>query len=303
MIPFSERAADMGLTPYSGGFKYSDRYSEVLYRTIITPRFTDEVHITDNYQLPYFALFIKEAGSSDEAFRYCGVVSNVYKFMGNDVIIQKVRDSILEIGSPILQENVIYPPFFTRMRDEILISSSVNSSLVGDVVPVMIVQNTYDGTGAAKVAFGIAVNHNERYVTFGFSLGELRQVHIDSSRTSMAASISNYLQIFNESIVEMITQSFNSRITEEEMLSTLDVIEELGGKRRREAISSIISEITPLDSDGQVPLPSSWGIFLAIVRYSSFEVNLNVKRLLENAAERVLVIPTRMYEILETLNG
>jgi len=79
------------------------------------------------------------------------------------------------------------------------------------------------------------------------------------------------------------------------MLAVLDVIEQYG-KKRRDAISALLEEIQPGGG-----LPSAWQIFLAIVRYSSFEQNLNVKRLLENAAESVLVIPARMNEVLERL--
>jgi len=53
----------------------------------------------------------------------------------------------------------------------------------------------------------------------------------------------------------------------------------------------------------EVQLPSAWHMFLAIVRYSSFEPNINIKRMLENAAESVLVIPTRMYGVLERLQS
>lgn len=311
MIPFNERAVEMGLEEVREGlYRYQDQYSEVVYRGIQTPGVLSHIdeshfsvereHDTDLIEIPYYAIFTRPTQEDD--FTYCGLISRAYKFMGNDVIIQRARDSIMEIGIPIMEENIIYPPYFTRMRDEILISNGINSPEVGDVLPVMIVHNTYDGTGAAKISFGIAIIHNTRYVTFAFSLGELRQVHIDSSRTSMTAAINDYIKLFNEDISDMITQSFNHTVSEEEMLGTLDVIEELGGKKRRSEIASIISEISPPSSDGQVSLPSSWGIFVAIVRYSSLEPNLNVKRLLENAAERVLVIPGRMYDVLRDLS-
>jgi hypothetical protein len=74
------------------------------------------------------------------------------------------------------------------------------------------------------------------------------------------------------------------------------------GKKRREAVSTLLQEMLPDVVEGQpIPLPSAWQVFLAIVRYSSFEPNLNVKRLMENAAEAVLVIPPRMYDVLERL--
>ena len=165
----------------------------------------------------------------------------------------------------------------------------------------MIVSNSYDGTKAESISFGIATNYGTDRIIFGFSLGEMRQVHIEGSTTSVSSALTEYMQTFTEDIVDMITQSFNAQLTEDEMLATLDVIEGLG-KRRREEVSKLLTEMMPDVVEGQpIPLPSAWQIFLAIVRYSSFEPNLNVKRLMENAAEAVLVIPPKMYEVLERL--
>jgi hypothetical protein len=128
----------------------------------------------------------------------------------------------------------------------------------------------------------------------------MRQVHIANSNTEMASAVASYMQVFSGSILEMISNSFRSTLTEDQMLGTLDVIERIG-KKRREEISAMLGEMN-VESEGEgSPLPSAWQMFLAIVRYSSFEPNLNVKRMLENAAENVLVIPTRMYEVLERL--
>ena len=305
MIPFSERATEMGLEEWRDGvYRYEDQYSEVVYRNIQTTGETFEpngVHDTDRIQIPYYAIFTKKP--MQLTWNYAGLVSQIYKFTGNDVLNQRVRDSILEVGMPILNENPLFSLLYTSMRNEIIISNGVNTTEVGDVLPVMIVNNTYNGTGAARISFGISTYYNKRYITFAFKLGELRQVHIDSSRTSMTAAAGDYIQAFTENITEMITRSFNTRLTEDMLLSTLDVVEEVGKKRRKE-ISNIISEMQTPTPDGQTPpLPSAWDVFLSIVRYSSLEPNLNAKRLLENVAERVLVIPTRMYEVLENLQG
>jgi hypothetical protein len=196
---------------------------------------------------------------------------------------------------PIMTENTIMSDNLTRMRNEIIIQSSQNIPNAGDVLPVMVVNNSYDGTRAATIAFGIAMNYNNNRVVFAFNLGEIRQVHIESSTTSMSSAVNSYMGVFTEDILDMVTQSFESRLTEDEMLAVLDVIEGYG-KKRREAVSALLDEITP-----ESGLPTAWQIFLAIVRYSSFEPNLNIKRMMENAAESVLVIPPRMYEVLDRL--
>jgi hypothetical protein len=305
MIPFNERAVEMGLNPIPGGFKYEDQYSKVIYKSLWTnnSELLSEDHITDNYMIPNYAIFSRGAEQSDDAFKYCGLVSQLYKFMGNDVLNQRARDSILEIGMPIIRENPIFSINYTRMRNEIIIQSSVEVPSVGDVFPIMIMHNTYDGTGAAMISFGIGTYHDQQWVSFSFKLGQFRQVHIESSETSMSSSIGDYVQTFNENIADMISRSFSTQVSEDDMLTTLDAIEELGKARRKE-ISKILADMNPASVEGQdPPLPTVWQVFLAIVRYSSFEPNLNIKRLLENAAERVLVIPTRMYDVLEKIQA
>ena len=284
---FADRAADMGLNvdlAYKGLFSYIDRHSEVVYRELAPAIVENDQneHPTDGLPSPMLGIYTKAPDWRD--YRYAGYVSNFYKFIGNEVLNQRIRDSILSVGMPIMTENTIFTYDYTRMN-------------AGDVLPVMIVCNSYNGTRAASVAFGIATSYRDNYTIFGFSLGEIRQVHIASSNTSVTSAVNSYMQIFAENITDMITQSFSSRLTEDEMLGVLDVIEGYG-KKRREAVSTLLDEI---QSASETQLPTAWQMFLAIVRYSSFEPNLNIKRMMENAAESVLVIPPRMYDVLERL--
>ena len=291
---FAERAADMGLdaNPIKGMYSYADQYSEVVYRDLGT-RLLNGDHPTDGLDSPLMGIFIKAVDWVD--YRYVGYVSKLYKFIGNDVLNQRIRENILSVGMPIMTENTIFTYDHTRMRNEIIIQNGQQVPNAGDVLPVMIVNNSYNGTRAASVAFGISMDYRQNRVTFGFGLGELRQVHIASSNTSVSSAINSFIGVFTDNIADMITQSFSSRLSEEEMLGVLDVIEGFG-KKRREAVSALLDEIQQNDA-----LPSAWQMFLAIVRYSSFEPNLNIKRMMENAAESVLVIPPRMYDVLERL--
>ena len=298
--PFHERAEDMGLTchPQKLQFSYSDRYGQIVYRQLITDSDPTDQHDTDRQLVPILAIFT--SSGEQLGFKYCGYVSDFYQFIGNDVLNQQIRDAIQEVGIPILTENTILDGDLTRMRNEIIIQSSQNVAGAGDVLPVMIVNNSYNGTKAATISFGIATQHNRDRLIFSFGLGEMRQVHIVNSNAQMSSVVSSYMNVFSEHIFDLITESFRSRLTAEQMLSILDVIEDLG-KGRRDQISKYLEEINPT-TEGETIFPSAWQMFLAIVRYSSFEPNLNMKRLLENAAESVLVIPTRMYEVLERLN-
>jgi hypothetical protein len=286
---------------YKGLYSYTDRYGEVVYRELQSNRNFSEVpelnHPTDGLDTPLIGIFTK--GPEEQEYNYAGYVSDMYKFIGNDIVNQRIRDAIQSVGMPILEENTILWNTFCRMRNEIILQSSQSIAQAGDVLPVMIVNNSYNGTRAATLGFGIAID-NIRTI-FGFSLGEMRQVHIESSTTQLSTAVGSYMQVFTQDITDMITSSFNSTLNEDEMLSVLDIIEGIG-KKRKEKIAAILDELNPPVQEGATPpLPSAWQVFLAIARYSSLEPNLNSKRLLENAAESVLVIPTRMYDVLERL--
>lgn len=302
MIPFNERVSEMGLTAFSSDlYTYSDQYGEAVYRHIKTPINPELSHPTDGADVPYFAVFTKKP--IDMGYAYCGVVSRVYQFVGHDVINQRVRDSILGVGMPIMHENAVFSDDLTRMRTEMVISNAVAVPQIGDVLPVMISSNTYNGTGAAKVSFGIAMGTGHSRVTFGFSLGEMRQVHIENADTSVRGAVGDYVAVFSETIQDMISRSFSNQLTEDEMFATLDLVEKYG-KRRRDEIMEKLNQIQEgTEEGGEVPLPNSWQMFLAIVRYSSFEPNINVKKMLENIAESVLVIPQRMLGVLERLQN
>jgi hypothetical protein len=298
MEPFSERAEQMGLditNAFKGMYSYQDSFGEVVYRQLTTgrsyiqpPREPD--HGTDAIELPYLAVFVKPPEQED--YNYSGYVSNMYKFVGNEALTGPVKESILSTGTPIVREASLFSDAFARLRHEIIIQSSVTAPSVGDILPVMIISNSYNGTRAATLAFGLATMHERvNYVTFAFHLGEMRMVHIESSNTTMTSAVSEYVETFRFHIADMIQESLNKRLSEEEMLATLDLVEGIG-KRRREIISeSLPSTVT------------AWGMFLSIVKYSSFEANLNVKRMLENIAESVLVIPARMYDVLNRLEN
>ena len=299
---FAERAQEMGLDisgASKGMYSYSDQYSEVVYRQLMTGKdpVTDvlnPLHFTDALEVPIIAIYTRPTADVD--YEYVGRVSDLYQFIGNNILCQSVRESVQSVGLPVVTENTIMSWDYTRMRNEIIIQSSQNVRQVGDIFPVMVIYNSYNGTRAATIAFGLAMGYNNDRVVFAFSLGEMRQVHIQNSTTEMSSVISSYMQVFTENISDMITQSFNSTVSEDDMLALLEVIEKYG-RKRRDAISTLLAEIQPAEAG----LPSAWQIFLAIVRYSSFEPNLNIKRLLENAAESVLVIPRRMNEVLERL--
>jgi|WetSurSiteA1Bulk_404760.scaffolds.fasta_scaffold00271_17 hypothetical protein len=301
MIPFVERANKMNLNTeldYKGLFSYKDRYGEVVYRTLTTvpwsEQFPDPSHETDGRGLSYLAVYTKEPQQRD--YVYCGIVSQIYRFIGHDVVNEMIRKAITEAGTPVVEER-FFSNYLTRMRTEFVISSAVTSPVAGDILPVIITGNSYDGNSAAKVSFGLLMNKGGDKYSFAFKLGEMREVHIAKETTTMTANIQQYIQAFGENIVNLIGENFKLQLTEEAMLSALAVVEKIG-KKKREAVSTILSE---LQTEAGQDQPSAWLVFLAIVRYSSFERNLNIRRLLESAAESVLVVPGNMMNVLEKL--
>lgn len=302
MTPFSERAAQMGLDAsgaFKGLFTYQDQYCELAYRQL-SPQATFMEgsavpdHPTDAMITPMLAIYTK--GPDAVGYQYCGYVSNMYKFVGNDALNERIRTSVVGVGLPVLREAALFALDYTRMRNEIVIHSSKQAMEGGDVMPVMIVNNSYNGTRAASLAFGIATSYGDERLTFSFSLGEIRQVHIETATTSLATAVSTYMEVFSGDILEMITGSFQKQVGEDEMMTLLELLNETFGKRRAERISELIGDV-----QGVGQKPTAWQIFLAIIRYTSFEPNLNIKRMMENVAESVLVIPTRMHGVLKQL--
>jgi len=306
MMKFEERASAMGLecNDEKGIYRYVDIHGRIMYRTIQTtliPPANITPHETDGFVIPYLSLFTKRNGD-DTHWNYCGIVSQIYKFVGNEVLNEQVRQSILRTGLPIIRENTIISYDLTRMRNEIVIQNGVNSLQYGDILPVMIVNNSYNGSKSQSIQFGLSMNYNEEVLSFAFKFGEMKQVHIDGASTTLSSDVGEYMEVFTGNILDMINASFNHTLTEDELFLTLDVVGEIG-KKRREGVSKLLTELAPEVPDGATPpLPTAWKVFLAITRYSSFEPNLNAKSLLENAAESVLVIPVRMMDVLEKIN-
>jgi len=306
---FEQLAPEMGLTVDSarGMFSYRDQYSEVVYRELITFAHDEmpDIHATNGIKTTLLGVFTRAADDPIDKYFYTGYVSTQYKFIGNDDVNKAIRDAITKAGTPIVTENTLFYNAYTRMRNEILIRNSHNISQTGNIIPVMIVENSYNGTKKASVAFGLAIEGDKvrNRLIFKFRLGEMSQVHIRSSKTNVDAAIQSYMQVFANDIVDMVRLSFEKRLTDDSLFEILGFIEKVS-KKKRDEISQYLSEISPVAQAGQAPqLPSCWDMFLAIAMYSTMETNLNTKRILENAAESCLVIPERMANVLTNLEN
>lgn len=292
-LNFKDRAELMGLVDIDNEcFRYDDVIGSVIYKHLQTK---------DNIDIPLYAIFTKPPVDNVE-FKYSGYVSDLYQFEGNEVMNNKIRQSILEVGTPIFREYIYLNPIRTRMSNEILIQNASNIPRVGDVFPQVVVKNTYDGSGAREFLFGFSVlENNTRIFGFGFKnkIGKIRQVHNMHSRTLFSSSIEKYVEVFSENILEIIDANFNTEITEEHLLNVFGMLEEIGKKRRIE-VSNYVTDIMKTTNNGTV---NAWTLFLAITYFSTIEKNVNIKTLLDDIAEKVLVIPAGIQSVLKTLNS
>ena len=292
-MSFEDRCEEMGLENKDDvSFYYTDIYGEVVYKRIITK---GDSGIVDDVDIPGLALFVK--ADEDDDFSYRGTLSEMYKFVGNNVINEQLRNSIREHGSPILTENTYFNTGKTQMFNEIIIQNLTNVPQAGDIYPTLTVKNSYDGTMSCKISFGLSIQSDYGSLGFSFKIGEMKQIHLQSADTSLQTSVSNYINSFSVNIVELIESSFNNRLTEDSVMKTLDLIESFGKKKRKEISASLANIIRSREDEN--PTVSAFDMFLAITKYSTIEKNLNAKTMLENIAESVLVVPAQMMGLID----
>jgi hypothetical protein len=320
MSKFVEAAAEMGLDcshANQGLYSYSDRFGEVVYRTLVTQSapthdlscslenladLVDEdeeaeefTHETDGFVAPHIAIFTKKPDWN--AFRYCRCISHVYKFQGHDVVTERVKESLRGLSEGV-EDNMLYEegpllsPDMCILRNYITIMNRERPHDAGNLHPTLIVGNSYDGSRAATVQFGLSVRGENRQANFAFELGKMRMVHSQYSSTTLSYGIGNYIGAFSEGIDELITQNMGMELTEDNIYATLEAIDKLSDKKRN-ALQEYLDEVR---ENGTL---TNWQLFLAIIRYSCLQTNLNLKKLLENVAESILVLPQQMIDMLE----
>lgn len=281
-------------------FRYSDRYGEVLYRqvkTFETPAGA-ESHPTDSDELEHYAVYSKQP--TGENFCFGGIVSRIYRFEGHDRINNIIRESINNTGKPLIHEMSWFPESVVVMRTEFVISNEVTTPEVGDIYPTLFSFNTYNGTGAQGVSYGISIKEEEKFKSFAMNLGSIKSIHTFGAKTRIQSTTSSFLEVFTQNIGDVIRDSFRTPLTEDITLKTLDFIETVGKKKRIE-VSQFLEDIMKRNEGGGQRAATAWEMFLAILKCSSITGNINTKRLLESAAERVLVMPDRMSQALSHL--
>ena len=295
---FSENYEAMGLTDEGEGcYLYQDQYSLIKYMQLST--------LKDCHDVPTFAIYVKnldaevEDGDPLEGFRYIGNVSGSYQFVGNDYLCQTIRDSISAAGQTIFREYPIMNHSLTQFVNEMIIEHPQTIDEVGTIKPQINLSNGYNGMNMAKVSFGFSMyDSNSIDVRNGFTFNQkmvtLKQVHVRTASTIMTGAVSGYIDVFSNNIGDLVRQNFEREISEEDAMKSLEMLEKKGvGKTRVQALTEFL---TPIENK------TAWNIFHAITRFSTMERNLNAKKLMEDVAESVLVVPAQMTDAIETFN-
>jgi len=292
---FNETYLEMGLTLIRPGvYTYSDMFGQVFYK---------ETKTIDNDEIPYLGMYTRRLPRLEEESgepKYICIVSNSYQFTGNQVLNDKIREMVSEIRTPIFRENTLISSSLDSMYHEMIIQNSTNIPQVGDVYPEVIITNSYNGKRAITISFGFVIldGQQNKTLAFGFrtKLSSIKQVHLTSARSSLSAAVGNYVDVFSQNALSLIETNFNTTITDEDLLKVMDLVEK-AGKRKRAELSTHLANVT---TENQAL--SSWALFNAICKFSTIEKNINTKLLLEDIAERVLVIPAQISEALVVLN-
>jgi hypothetical protein len=319
---FEENASVMGLDcsrANQGFYSYSDRFGDVVYRTLVTQSApTHELsctlenladldedsedsedvteHETDGFTAPHIAIFTKKP--SWDKFRYCRCISHVYKFQGHDVVTERVKASLRGLSEGVddgvlYDEETLLSPDMCVLRNYVTIMNREHPYAAGNVHPTLIVGNSYDGSRAATLQFGLSIRGADGYHSnFAFELGKMRMVHSQYSTTTMTYGINNYIDGFTMGIEDLIETNMAIELNEDNIYAVLEGIDKLSEKKR-DGLQEFLDEVR---AEGTL---TNWQFFLAITRYSCFQQNLNLKKLLENVAESVIVLPQRMGEMLE----
>jgi hypothetical protein len=232
-----------------------------------------------------------------DEYEYKGILSEIYKFEGNERFIDMVLESIGNLGQVVRDESFILSADNCQILYEAILRDAKTVPQLGDVYPQITIRNSYNGTLKKSIAFGISMNDLTNRVSCSFreKLGEIGQKHTENSQV-ISMGINEYLNSFTTSIEDFFNLNLNTLLQPDDILATLDLIEKVG-KKRRETVSALLGDYDELEDGSRQPI-SAWSLFLAILRFTSTETNINAKIIVENAAVRNLVFPNQMLTAL-----
>jgi hypothetical protein len=286
---FADRFVEMGLSQNPEGvYTYQDRFGKVQYKKLQT---------VEKEIIPYLGIFTLPVSATYVTPEFIGTVSELYQFVGHEAVNMKIREMVSEAQTPIFREHAQLSSDIAEMLNSVVIRNAKAVPRFGDIYPQLVVVNSYNGHKAVTVSFGfwMASDRNTYGIALRNKLGTLRQVHLLSSKGKLVSAVSQFVQIFNDNILNTIETNFNNPVSEEDFLSVLDMVEEIG-KKKREAVSTYISENVGTSIN-------SWNLFNVLCKFSAIEKNLNTRTLIENIAEKVLILPVEFSQMMQKISG
>lgn len=275
-----------GLEYGDDAYCYTDRYSQVCYKNLITK--------SDHADVPMLGVYTRY--NAGHMFSFVGAISFSYLFNGNANLVDSVLKSISETGTPDTYEIYLFNSKLTFFNARIIIHNRLTPAKSGDVYPCIDIWNSYDGSRKAELSFGIAVANNTlrgyNVLSLRQNLGSYQQIHVRGSKVKLNNVIGGYIDNISNNITQFIEANCSKVVTMEAVVHTLELVKEIG-KKKHDAIQVYISELVSQNR----PI-TSWDMFLAISRYTMHEKNINAKILLENIIESFVIIPSGMADHL-----
>jgi len=293
---FAAKYAEMGLTNLGDeSYFYSDTYSEIKYNRLITKN--------KNHDSSVFAIMTRnptvpvDEADPLEGFKFTGYVSSSYQFVGNEALVASVRDSVIGANQTVFREYPILGAGLTTFMTELVLENPNSVDEIGIIKPQVNISNSYNGTAKAKVSFGFSVfdgDDNRSGFSFYNKLVNMDQIHIQNSNAMMSGPIGDFVTMLSDNIVNLVTSNFQNALDDDATGEVVELIEKAGlGKTRT---TELKEHITALDG------VTSWNIFHILTRYSTLEKNFNAKKILQNVAESVLVVPAEIMGVVEQFN-
>lgn len=304
---FFSRKEEMNLELLSeDALSYSDQFGIVLIEKLQTKNTENPDYCKD---IPWYAISTKS--KTEDEFKFQTVLSNNYKFIGHDILCSSIREFIKESGNAIIEETKSVSLNKMRLYNEITIRNSNCNLESDDILPQILIRNSYDGSGAAHVGFGICIKNKEQNLksrfTFRNKLGHFRQLHTQNSKTILVHNISTYSTSFTENIDKILKLNFNNYLNMDDILNTINGLEKIG-KRNQNEISVYINNLLLEEKTKAITNKiefkgiSNWNMFLTILKFSTKSKNLNSKIILENIAETYLILPEEMESVINEIN-
>lgn len=263
-------------------FEFSDSYSKVYYAP---------VQSLSGIEIPCFAVFVPSTRGKDE-LDYVTFVSKQYRFVGNGEIIDSIQKSVPGVSLDVkMYRNFNKTEFrFSLFPYELAQQENV-------IVPEIAISNSYIGTSSERISFGLAFKSGVVYRPMALrkTFGEFRQIHRVSQKTKVFDLTKSYIDSFSSSIQDLINDNREVRLDTDDIIEVMKRLEGLGKTR--------ITKIQKMIEEEQESKPlSAWRAFTLFSEFITEERQLAVRSKLEQVAESILIIPSKLKKFLDEKN-